>query len=68
MNESCREILRKEFENFDVPEFFAGGCKKSAIFNGICVHLRTNGTIGKIEEGCQNYEHCKGFDFKYHIE
>ena len=67
MNESYREILKKEFDDFEIPKHFARGCKKSALVQGVCVHLRPDGTIGKIEEGCPDYDNCKGFDFKYHI-
>ena len=59
------EIIRKEFEGFKPPENFAGGCVKSRLLDGFCVHVRADGTIGRIEEGCKNYRECRGYNFKY---
>lgn len=64
MTKYQRETIQREFEGWTPPECFAGGCKKSGIY-GFCVHLKHNGQIHRIEEGCANYDKCKGKNFKY---
>jgi hypothetical protein len=60
--------IREEFEGFVPPCSFSGGCKKSDTVNGFCVQLKSDGTIGKIEENCQNYESCiKGYKYRYNV-
>jgi hypothetical protein len=48
-----REILKLEFADFNIPPGFAGGRRCSSLsYEGkrYFVHLKADGTIGKIEE------------------
>ncbi len=64
---SIRMILHQEFENFDPPTDFSGGCRKSEKLSGFCVHLRHDGTIGKWQSQCPHYPLCKGQNFKFQL-
>lgn len=59
----------EEFNDFKPPNNFGGGCRKSTSIIGFCVHFRSNGSIGKIEENCEAYESCKkGYKYNYITE
>jgi len=66
MTEHQKKALLEEAKKTRLPSSFAGGCKKSSI-EGFCVHLRPNGTVGKIEEGCPYLGICNGKNFKYNV-
>ena len=60
--------IKEEFLGFRPPAAFAGGCMKSSLISGFCAHLRPDGSIGKIEENCENYESCKkGYRYRYNV-
>ena len=61
------ELINKEFLDFKTPNNFSGGCKKSSIIEKYCVHLRPDGSIGKVEENCPNKKNCLGFNYKYSL-
>ena len=64
MTKTVRDLARKEAGEFQPPDGFAGGCKRSS-FKAVCVHFKPDGSIGKIEEGCPLQSICGGERFKY---
>lgn len=70
LNDYYKKILQEEFANFpnEKPKDFAGGCRKSRDIVGVCVHLRTNGTIGAYDldadNDCEHYRQCRGYKNK----
>ncbi len=65
MTRTERLAVRDEFKNFQPPENFAGGCKKSDTIPGMCARLDWQGRIGKLDEGCPHLDQCKGYNYKF---
>lgn len=64
LTEKQVKSARVEAKSFSPPKSFSGGCMKSKS-NRVCFHFRTDGSLGKIQHGCKEYDRCIGFDFKY---
>ena len=67
MNDTIQQVIKDEFKDFQAPHRFSGGCKRSSMVRGYCVHFKADGTIGKIEQDCPNYDKCHGQNFKYNV-
>ena len=61
-----KKQIQQEFECFNAPAGFKGGCKKTHC-HGLCVQLRPDGTIGGVDENCEHYDVCNGHKFRYNL-
>lgn len=64
MQHQTKQNILSEFKGFKPPPSFAGGCKKTRE-DGFCVHMRPDGSVGKIEQNCRSYVNCDGFNYKF---